>query len=82
MPKRNRDSLHETYTTPLQENIQSGGMLHELAKSTSKRLVFYCAFGEHSAMAVQSAQDTGLTAACHLEGGLDAWKKAGGPLVH
>ncbi len=66
----------------LQENIQSGGMLHELAKSTSKRLLFYCAFGERSAMAVQSAQDAGLTAACHLEGGLDAWKRAGGPLVH
>jgi len=56
-------------------------MLHELAKSTSKRLLFYCAFAERSAMAVQSAQDAGLTAACHLEGGLDAWKKAGGPPV-
>ena len=35
-------------------------MLHELAKSTSKRLLFYCAFGERSAMAVQAAQDAGL----------------------
>ena len=32
-------------------------MLHQLAKSTSKRLLFYCAFGERSAMAVQAAQD-------------------------
>jgi len=30
-------------------------------------------------MAVQAAQDAGLTAACHIEGGLDAWKKACGP---
>jgi rhodanese-related sulfurtransferase len=59
----------------------SGGMLHELAKSTSKRLLFYCAFGERSAMAVQAAQDAGLTAACHIEGGIDAWKKASGPLA-
>jgi rhodanese-related sulfurtransferase len=73
-------SLHVPYPT-LQESIRSGGMLHELAKSTSKRLLFYCAFGERSAMAVQAAQDAGLIAACHIEGGLDAWKKAGGPLA-
>jgi glyoxylase-like metal-dependent hydrolase (beta-lactamase superfamily II)/rhodanese-related sulfurtransferase len=73
-------SLHVPYPS-LQENIRGGGILYELAKSTSKRLIFYCAFGERSAMAVQAAQDGGLTAACHIEGGLDAWKKAGGPLV-
>jgi sulfur dioxygenase len=30
---------------------------------------------------VQAAQESGLTAACHIHGGLDAWRKAGGPLV-
>jgi glyoxylase-like metal-dependent hydrolase (beta-lactamase superfamily II) len=74
-------SLHVPYVT-VQESIRSGGMLHELATSTGRRLLFYCAFGERSAMAVQAAQDAGLTAACHIEGGLDAWKKAGGPLVY
>ena len=54
----------------------------ELAKSTGKRLVFYCAFGERSAMAVQAAQDAGLASACHIQGGIDAWKKTGGPLEH
>jgi len=73
-------SLHVPYPV-LQESIRSGGMLHELAKSTSKRLLFYCAFGERSAMAVQAAQDAGLTAACHIGGGIDAWKKASGPLA-
>jgi len=62
------------------EHPFSGGMLHELGKSTSKRLLFYCAFGERSAMAVQAAQDAGLTAACHIED-LDGWKKASGPLA-
>jgi rhodanese-related sulfurtransferase len=33
-------------------------------------------------VAVQAVNDAALTAACHIEGGLDAWKKAGGPLVH
>jgi sulfur dioxygenase len=73
-------SLHVPYTT-LQESIRSGGMLNELAKSTSKRVLFYCAFGERSAMAVQAAQDVGLSSACHIQGGIDAWKKASGPLV-
>src|SRR5436190_1512988 len=65
----------------LQENIRPGGMLHELATATAKRIVFYCAFGERSAMAVQAAQDAGIASACHIHGGLDAWRKANGPLV-
>jgi sulfur dioxygenase len=74
-------SLHAPYPD-LQGNIQEGGMLHELASATNKRLVFYCAFGERSAMAVQAAQDAGLAAACHIHGGIDAWKKADGPITH
>jgi sulfur dioxygenase len=73
-------SLHAPYPD-LQENISEGGMLHELAVATGKRIVFYCAFGERSAMAVQAAQDAGLTTACHIQGGIDAWKKANGPLA-
>jgi glyoxylase-like metal-dependent hydrolase (beta-lactamase superfamily II)/rhodanese-related sulfurtransferase len=70
-------SLHVPYPA-LQENLSAGGMLHELAQSTGKRLLFYCAFGERSAMAVQAAQDARLSSACHLQGGLAAWKAAGG----
>jgi len=74
-------SLHVPYPA-LQENLGAGGMLHELAKSTGKRLVFYCAFGERSAMAVQAAQDAKLSSACHLQGGIAAWKATGGPVSH
>ncbi len=73
-------SLHAPYPD-LQENIRAGGMLHELATATSKRIVFYCAFGERSAMAGQAARDAGMTSACHIHGGLDAWRKANGPLA-
>jgi sulfur dioxygenase len=73
-------SLHAPYPD-LQGNVSPGGMLYELVAATGKRLVFYCAFGERSAMAVQAAQDAGLATACHIHGGLDAWRKAGGPLV-
>jgi sulfur dioxygenase len=71
-------ALHAPYPS-LQEEIGSGGMLHELA--SVKRIVFYCAFGERSAMAVQAAQDAGLKTTCHISGGIDAWKKANGPLA-
>ncbi len=74
-------SLHAPYPD-LQANIQPGGVLHELANATNKRLVFYCAFGERSAMAVQAAQDAGLATACHIHGGIDAWRKADGPITH
>jgi glyoxylase-like metal-dependent hydrolase (beta-lactamase superfamily II)/rhodanese-related sulfurtransferase len=73
-------SLHAPYPD-LADNVRPGGMLHELAAATGKRMLFYCAFGERSAMAVQAAQDAGITSACHITGGLDAWKKASGPLV-
>ena len=73
-------SLHAPFPD-LQENIRGGGMLHELAAATGKRIVFCCAFGERSAMAVQAAQDAGLETACHIQGGIDAWKKANGPLA-
>ncbi|HKD31597.1 MAG TPA: MBL fold metallo-hydrolase [Xanthobacteraceae bacterium] len=74
-------SMHVPYPS-LHENVRRGGILYELARSTGKRLLFYCAYGERSAMAVQAAQEAGLTASCHIDGGLDAWKKAGGQLAH
>jgi sulfur dioxygenase len=73
-------ALHAPYGD-LQDNIRSGGVLHALAATSNKRIVFYCAFGERSAMAVQAAQDAGLLAALHVEGGIDAWKRAQGPLA-
>jgi glyoxylase-like metal-dependent hydrolase (beta-lactamase superfamily II)/rhodanese-related sulfurtransferase len=73
-------SLHAPYGE-LQENIAPGGLIHALADTSGKRIVFYCAFGERSAMAVQAAQDAGIASARHIEGGIAAWKKAGGPLT-
>ena len=73
-------SLHAPYHD-LAENVRRGGLLYELAQSTGKRIIFYCAFGERSAMAVQAAQDAGIASACHIHGGLGAWKKENGPLL-
>jgi sulfur dioxygenase len=32
-------------------------------------------------MAVQAAQDAGLSTACHIHGGIAAWKNQDGPIV-
>ena len=73
-------SLHAPYPDLL-ANVCPGGMLYELARATGRRIVFFCAFGERSAMAVQAAQNAGLCSACHIEGGFDAWRKASGPIT-
>jgi sulfur dioxygenase len=73
-------SLHAPYST-LSESVQPGGLLHEIAAATRKRLVFYCAYGERSAMAVTAAHAAGIEDACHIHGGVDAWRKVSGPLV-
>ncbi len=72
-------SVHAPYPD-LEENVRPGGLMYEMAKSTNKKLLFYCAYGERSAMAVKAAQDAGLVNACHIKGGLDVWRKENGPL--
>jgi rhodanese-related sulfurtransferase len=72
-------SVHVPYSD-LEASVKPGALLHELAMATDKRLVFYCAYGERSAMGVQTAQVAGLTNSCHIKGGMDAWKKIDGPL--
>ena len=73
-------SVHAPYPD-LANNVQPGGILHQLGTMSGNNLLFYCAFGERSAMAVQAAQDSGLSTARHIEGGLDGWRKAGGPIT-
>ncbi|MCI0401049.1 MAG: MBL fold metallo-hydrolase [Gammaproteobacteria bacterium] len=73
-------SVHVPYAD-IEKKVNPGGLLHELALATGKRLIFYCAFGERSAMAVEIARNAGLNNTYHITGGLDAWKKMGGPLV-
>ena len=68
-------ALHLPYPS-LADELGRDGALRELARN--KRLVFFCAYGERSAMAVLAAQDAGVTAALHVQGGIAAWKNADG----
>jgi glyoxylase-like metal-dependent hydrolase (beta-lactamase superfamily II)/rhodanese-related sulfurtransferase len=72
-------ALHEPYPK-LRDNLGTGGVLRALA--SNRQLLFYCAYGERSAMAVQAAQDAGIASARHIQGGIAAWKSVGGPLEH
>ena len=73
-------SLNVPYQV-LEKYLRPGGLLSELVRSTGKRLLFYCAHGERSAMAVQDAENFGIGNACHIEDGIEGWKSLGGPLV-
>ena len=73
-------ALHAPYPS-IDESLRPGGMLREVAAATGRRIVFFCAFGERSAMAVAAAKAAGLANTAHIEGGIDAWKKAGETVV-
>ena len=73
-------SVHVPYPE-LASNLGPGGLLQALAEATGRQIVFYCAYGERSAMAVESAQKAGLDRACHIKGGLNAWARGRHPII-
>ena len=72
-------SLHAPYTS-LHRYLAPGGLLHYEASSGGKKVIFYCAYGERSALAVRTAREAGLPTIYHLVGGLDAWSTANAPI--
>ena len=66
----------------LDDQVLPSGVLNQLVHSSHKKLMFYCAYGERSALAVETTRNSGLGDAVHIIGGIDAWKKAGAPLEH
>jgi sulfur dioxygenase len=74
-------SLHVPYPD-VEESLKADGLLQHLAKGGGKRLIFFCTYGQRSAMAVQAAQAVGLETSRHIRGGLQAWQQAHGPLTH
>jgi glyoxylase-like metal-dependent hydrolase (beta-lactamase superfamily II) len=70
-------SIHVPYAR-LAEALAAGSPFRALAERATAPLIFYCSFGERSAMALQAAHEAGLGNVFHLAGGLDGWLKAGG----
>lgn len=73
-------SLHTPYSR-LERAIKPGGELDYVAKD-GKQIVFYCAYGERSAMAVEAAQNAGMKTAVHISGGMDGWRAIDGELEY
>ncbi len=51
---------------------------HKPVFADGKRFIFYCNLGWRSALATDIAQKMGLKNVCHIDGGFEAWKQAGG----
>jgi rhodanese-related sulfurtransferase len=54
---------------------------HKEIFASGKRMVLHCAAGWRSALAAKTLQDMGLENVCHMAGGFDAWKEAGGTVA-
>jgi len=72
-------SLHAPYPD-LDKFLAPGGVLHYEGRTGGKRILFYCAYGERSALAVATSKEAGLANVFHLLGGIDAWAEAGEPI--
>jgi len=46
-----------------------------------KNLLLFCAYGERSALALQTLHENGFDAARHMSGGIEGWRTAGGPVT-
>ena len=64
-------SVHAPYSR-LDQHL---GMLRQ---SAGRQIVFYCAVGERSTMAVNIACGDGIASCAHIPGGFIAWAEAGG----
>lgn len=61
--------------------VDPDGDYHRKEFAGNKQFVFFCAAGWRSALTTKTVQDMGLTSVCHMQGGYDAWKKAGGSVL-
>jgi len=65
-------AYHVAYTA-IEQHLRPGGLLFGAGRN--KEIIFYCQYGERSAMAVPKARAAGV-AARHLKGGFRAWTNA------
>ncbi len=62
--------------------VDPGSPYHkEIFAGDDKEFILYCASGWRSALATKALQDMGMDNVSHIEGGLGAWREAGGPIT-
>lgn len=72
-------SLHVPYGC-VEEQLKDDGPLAQIARDHPGRIVLYCAYGERSALALDTMRNAGFEKLRHLEGGVAAWAESGGKL--
>ncbi|MBW3620444.1 MAG: rhodanese-like domain-containing protein [Actinobacteria bacterium] len=55
--------------------------LHRPELDPARTTILYCAAGSRSALAVETLQQLGYRDVAHLDGGIEAWKRAGLPVA-
>lgn len=60
--------------------IDPDSKYHKAIFAQDKKYVFFCAGGQRSALAAQTAQHMGLKPVAHIGVGFDGWKASGGPV--
>lgn len=58
--------------------ISEESAYHQPIFAADREFIFYCRSGARSALAARAAMDLGLTRVANLEGGIEAWREAGG----
>lgn len=71
-------SLHVPYPG-LDDSLAKGGLLKAVLGDADREILFYCAHGERSALALKAAHESGVSKVSHLGGGFRAWREADGP---
>lgn len=69
-------SLHTPYAN-LHAFLDPASPLHPKTLTRKSPILFYCSYGERSALAVRTAKELGYAQAAHLLGGIRAWREAG-----
>ena len=65
----------------LEFHIDPESSYHIEEFASDEELLFYCAVGGRSALAVQTAQEMGLSGVANVAGGFEAWTEADGPVA-
>lgn len=73
-------SVHIPYGA-VTEQLQPGGALERIARDHPGQVVLYCAYGERSAIALDTMRKAGISGLRHLAGGIAGWLKAGGDVA-
>ena len=64
----------------LEFHLDASTPYHLPVLRSGKEIVFYCKSGGRSALAAERATEMGIENVATLEGGLPAWRDAGGPI--